>query len=117
MGGTAVDYVVDPELAEVPAAIPKMDLSDLASAGAAEQLIVEHLPKYETWIPLSVRDIGISGEQNATEVPVRLYAHAEAAGPVPALLYLHGGAFIPGTAIGARMIDDRTDAIRRLLHA
>lgn len=91
-----MDYVLDPELAAVAAALPKMDLSDLESARELERLIVGHLPQYESRIPLSIQDIAIPVEQNAAEVPVRLYAPTELSAPTPALLYLHGGAFVMG---------------------
>ena len=76
-----MDYVLDPELAAVAAAIPKLDLSDLASAREAERLMAGHIPKYEARIPLSVQDITISGQQNAAEVPARVYAPAEPLAP------------------------------------
>jgi acetyl esterase len=91
-----MDYVLDPELAAVAAALPKMDLSDLASAREAEQLIVGHLPKYEARIPLSVQDIVVPGQQDTADVPARVYAPAQRSAPVPALLYLHGGAYVMG---------------------
>ena len=106
-----MDYVLDPELAAVAAAIPKLDLSDLASAREAERLMAGHLPKYEARIPLSVQDITISGQQNAAEVPARVYAPAEPLAPVPALLYLHGGGFVMGGLLmadsTARMLVER----------
>ncbi|ORJ59686.1 alpha/beta hydrolase [Mycobacterium simiae] len=91
-----MDYVLDPELAAVAAVLPKLDLADLASARAVERLIVEQLPKYEARIPLSVRDFTVSARHHTAEVPVRVYASAEAEVPAPALLYLHGGAFVMG---------------------
>jgi hypothetical protein len=54
-----MDYVLDPELAAVVAALPKMDLSDLASARATEQLLINHLPRYELRNLLSIQDIVI----------------------------------------------------------
>ena len=85
-----MDYVLDPELAEVAATLPKVDLSDLASARAAEQLIVSHLPQYAARNPLSVRDVAISGRPGSADVQARVYAPAERPSPMPALIYLHG---------------------------
>jgi acetyl esterase/lipase len=91
-----MDYVLDPELAAVAAAIPKVDLSDLAAAREAERLMFAHLPKYEARIPLSVQDIAVPGQQNMAEVAARIYTSAECLAPGPALLYLHGGAYVMG---------------------
>ncbi len=89
-----MDYVLDPELAAVAAALPKIDLSDLASAREAERLMVGDLPKYDARIPLSVQDIAV--QQNRAAVAARVYALAERLTPGPTLLYLHGGAYVMG---------------------
>jgi hypothetical protein len=52
-------YILDPELASVAAAIPKVDLSDLAAAREAERAMAGHLPQYEARMPLSVQDATI----------------------------------------------------------
>jgi acetyl esterase len=91
-----MDYVLDPELAEVAATLPKLDLSDLASARAVEQLIVSHLPQYEARNPLSVHDVAIPGRPGSGDVQARVYAPAERPSPVPTLIYLHGGAYVMG---------------------
>jgi hypothetical protein len=64
-----VDYILDPELVAAAAAIPKTDLSDLAAAREAERLMTDHLPKYETRIPLSVQDVTIPGREGAADAP------------------------------------------------
>jgi acetyl esterase len=91
-----LDYVLDPELAAVAAALPKMDLSDLASAREAERLVVAHLPNSEAQIPLTVQDIIVAGPLGAAGVRARVYAGVERSAPTPALLYLHGGAYVMG---------------------
>ena len=91
-----MDYFPDSELAELAAALPKMDLSDLASAREAERLMVGHLPQDEPRIPLSVQNIAVPGQENTAAVAVRVYAVAERSAPGPALLYLHGGAYVMG---------------------
>jgi acetyl esterase/lipase len=96
-----MDYAFDPEaldseLAAVATVIPAMDLSDLASAREQERLLVSHLPQYESRIPLSVHDVTVPRAQNGVDVPVRLYRSAASSAPAPALLYLHGGAFVMG---------------------
>lgn len=91
-----MDYVLDPELAAVAAALPKVDLSDLAAAREAARLMFDQLPQYEARVPLIAQDINISRQQKAEGVPARVYARAEHSAPVPALLYLHGGAYVMG---------------------
>lgn len=109
-----MDYVLDPELAAIAAALPRMDLSDLASAREAERLLVGHLPTYEARTKLSIQDITVPG-QNAAEVSARVYAPAEPSPPTPALLYLHGGAYVMGglplADSTARMIVDQSGVI------
>ena len=110
-----MDYVLDPELAEMAATLPKLDLSDLASARAVEQLIVSHLTQYEARNPLSVHDVAIPGKPGSADVPARVYAPAERASPVPALIYLHGGAYVMGglplADSTARMLVDRAGVV------
>ena len=105
------DYVLEPELAAVAAALPKMDLSDLAAAREAERLLFAHLPKYEARIPLTVQDVIVPGHQSTADVAARVYAPAERLAPVPALLYLHGGAYVMGGLLmadsTARMLVER----------
>lgn len=114
-----MDYVLDPELAAVAAALPMMDLSDLASAREAERLLVGNLPTYEARAPLSIQDITVPGGQNAADVSARVYAPAEASPPVPALLYLHGGAYVMGglplADSTARTLVERIEVIRRMM--
>ena len=98
-----MDHVLDPELAAVAAALPKMDLSDLASAREAERLMVGDLPKYDARIPLSVQDIAV--QQNTAAVAARVYALAERLTPGPTLLYLHGGAYVMEGVTGPRPPD------------
>lgn len=108
-----MDYVLDPELAALAAALPKMDLSNLAAAREAARLTLSHLPKYEARISLSVRDITVPSQQNAAKVVARVYAPGERLAPRPALLYLHGGAYVmgglPSADSTARMLVERAD--------
>jgi acetyl esterase/lipase len=90
-----MDYVLDPELAAVAAALPRMDLSDLAAARESGQLLFTQA-KYDARIPLTVRDVIVPGGQSTAGVLVRVYASAERSTPEPALLYLHGCAYVMG---------------------
>ncbi|BBX65641.1 esterase [Mycobacterium saskatchewanense] len=90
-----MDYLLDPELAAVAGALPKVDLADLASARETERLLFTQLPKYQAGTPLTVQDV-VVGEHHGAEVPVRIYAPASRSAPGPALLYLHAGAYVMG---------------------
>lgn len=108
-----MDYLLDPELAPAAAAVPKMDLADLASARETEKLLTGHLPQYESQVSLSVQDAAVS--YSAADVPIRIYAPAERAAPLPGLLYLHGGAYVMGglplVDFAAQLLVDRADVI------
>lgn len=108
-----MEYVLDPELAAVAAALPKLDLSDLASAREAERHTVSHLPSYESQVPLSVQELTVP--DSAAGVPVRVYAPAQRPVALPGLLYLHGGAYVMGglpiTDSSARMLAERAGVI------
>jgi acetyl esterase len=108
-----MDYFLDSELAAVAPTLPRLDLSDLRSAREIERVAVEHLPSYEARMPLSVRDVAIPG--GPKDVPARIYAPAERSRPLPALLYLHGGAYVMGSLAlidpTSRMLVDRAGII------
>jgi acetyl esterase len=110
-GHTSMDHVLDSELAAAAETLPKLNLSDLATARKAERLMVAHLPKYEARIALAIQDITIPGNQITADVPARVYAPAERPASLPALLYLHGGAYVMGglplADNSARMLADR----------
>ncbi|PZG17034.1 alpha/beta hydrolase [Nonomuraea aridisoli] len=109
------DYVLEPELAAVAAALPRLDLTDLRAARELERQVSAHLPSYESATPLEVRDVLVPGPAQAPDVAVRVYALAQAVRPLPALLYLHGGAFVMGglalTDFPARLIADRAGVV------
>lgn len=104
-----MDHILDPELAALASALPRMDLSDLASAREAERMVAGHLPQYQAQAPLSVRDVAIP--HRPRELAARIYTPAERSGPLPGLLYLHGGAYVMGGLplidSTARMLADR----------
>ncbi len=85
-------YAYDPELAPWIAMIPDIDFSDLATLRNVDESLLEHLPAYEPPVPLTVRD-AVAGD-----VPVRVYSPADQDGPLPGLVYMHGGGFVLGSA-------------------
>jgi acetyl esterase/lipase len=110
-----VDYVLDPELAAMAPAIPRVDLSDLAATREAERLMAAHPPVYEAQAGLSVQDVAIPHRPGGGEVPARVYAPTGRSTALPGLLFLHGGAYVTGGLSGvdfrARMLADRADMV------
>jgi acetyl esterase/lipase len=88
-----VAYAFDPELAPWIAMLPNLDFTDIAALRGADEVMMEHLPPYDPPVPLTVRDTVVPGEP---DVPVRIYAPESASGPLPGLLFIHGGGFILG---------------------
>jgi acetyl esterase len=90
--------VFDPELASIVDLLPPIDLTDAVAARAAfEQLLSAlrvDIPGLET---LDVDDRLIPGWEADPEVSVRVYRPTERAGPVPAIVLIHGGGFIIGS--------------------
>jgi acetyl esterase len=91
-----MDYVLDPELAAAAPMIPAQDLTDVPGMRALARQFLEAAPRYESERGLRVEDVAIPGYQGAPEVRARVYTPSERSGPVPGLLYLHGGAFVMG---------------------
>jgi acetyl esterase/lipase len=88
-----VAYPFDPELAQWISMLPDFDYKDIATLRGADEAMMEHLPPYEPPVPLTVRDTVVPSEP---DVPVRVYAPASQDGPLPGLLFIHGGGFILG---------------------
>jgi acetyl esterase/lipase len=88
-----VAYAFDPELAPWISMLPDLDFTDIAVLRSADEAMLEHLPTYDPPVPVTVRDVVVPGEP---DVPVRVYAPADQGGPLPGLLYIHGGGFILG---------------------
>lgn len=86
-------YAFDPELAPWISMLPSFDFTDIATLRNADESMMEHLPRYDPPVPLTIRDMVVPGEP---DVPVRVYAPADQEGPLPGLLYIHGGGFILG---------------------
>jgi acetyl esterase len=106
-------YDLDPELVGFARLIPPLDLSDLAAARESTHQALSHLPGYEAARPVTVTEVEMPGGQGAPTVAGRLYVPGDRSGPVPALLYLHGGAYCMGSMAmldaPARLLVDRAE--------
>ena len=89
---------MDPELAEVLPLLPSVPFEDpqMARAGIAELLAGMHLDASVTE-RLTIEDRSVPGPPGAPEIAVRVYRPAETSGPVPGVLWIHGGGFVVGS--------------------
>ncbi|MCM6778583.1 alpha/beta hydrolase [Nocardia sp. CDC159] len=86
-------YRYDPELAEVAAARVGGSFADVAATRRNSAQTMAGLPRYRSPIDLEISDRTIPGAAGV-EVPVRIYAPRERTGPLPGVVYFHGGGFI-----------------------
>jgi acetyl esterase len=91
-----MSYPIDPELAPWVARLPNTDYTDVAAARVQMAAALASLPVRELPANVAVRDLSVPGPVGAPEVPVRVYTPTDREGPLPALLYIHGGGFTLG---------------------
>lgn len=92
------DY--DPELAAWVPRMPPVDYSDLATARSVLAAIIGRQPPYQPRNDITVRDLTVPGPDGGPAVRVRSYRPTEAAGQLPAVLYLHWGGYVFGDLDG-----------------
>ncbi|MDL4821479.1 alpha/beta hydrolase [Actinomadura opuntiae] len=88
-------YAFDPELAPWIAMIPEITLTDPVRMRQADEQLLGARPRYEPPVPVEVRDVSVPGD--GTAVPVRIFTPSAATGPLPGLVYIHGGGFVLGS--------------------
>jgi acetyl esterase/lipase len=107
-----VPYAYDPELAPFVELLPQSDFSDIHASRANLAALIAPLNAGVDTTGVTVDDRSIPGPEGAPQVPVRVYAPADAgAGARPALLDIHGGGFCSGSidmehAIAVRIASD-----------
>ncbi|GAA1565977.1 alpha/beta hydrolase [Actinomadura kijaniata] len=87
---------MDPQLAAALPDMPHVGLADPVRARAAMRELVAFLGVPEAPGHVEVADREIPGPPGAPPVPVRLYRPRNAPGPLPVLVYFHGGGFCTG---------------------
>jgi acetyl esterase/lipase len=92
---------LDPELKgaiEMMGNQPPMSFDDLAAARAGSDRMTSALKARMPDIPgIAVQDRKIPGPRGAPDVQVRVYSPQKRSGPLPALLWIHGGGYMLGT--------------------
>lgn len=86
-------YAFDPELVPWIPKLPSVDYTDVPKARLLLAEAAARAVGYEPLNPVEVTERTVPGEPG---VPVRIYRPAGLTGPVPALVYLHGGGFMLG---------------------
>ena len=86
-------FRLDPELAAITVMIPKLDLQDVVSARQLEERLIDD--GREPTPGVDHIDHQVS-RPDGTSIAVRIYRPSGLAGALPALLYIHGGAFMLG---------------------
>ncbi|MFC8042154.1 alpha/beta hydrolase fold domain-containing protein [Nocardia sp. NPDC057353] len=108
-------YAIDPELATWLPRLAPVDFGDPAGARAALRAITAAQPPYSPRRPVTSTDERVPGGDRTPPIPIRVYRPSDAAGPLPGLLYLHGGGFVLGdldtTHSTALRIADRVGAV------
>lgn len=85
---------LDPELAAISVLIPEFDLNDIVAARSLEESLA--LQDRRTQAGVTMEDLSIP-RRDGGELKLRIYRPAEADHHLPALLYIHGGAFVLGS--------------------
>jgi acetyl esterase len=92
-----MNHAYDPELAPWAPAFAQLSFADIPAARAGEADLIAALPPYDPPVPLDVDELLVPGPDGAPEVRVRRYQPADHDGPLPALVYIHGGGFVVGS--------------------
>jgi acetyl esterase len=97
---------LDPELAAIAVLLPNFDFSNLDEARRFEELL---LAQGRNPVPGILSDDAAIPRRDGGEISVRIY-RPPISGSLPAVLYIHGGAFILG---GLATEDDRCELYAR----
>ena len=89
---------LDPELAAAVTMLPEVDFSDLPAARATFDSLVGSLLADLSFNGVDVHELSVPGLGDDPDVGIRFFTPENAAGPLPVLLWIHGGGFAIGTA-------------------
>lgn len=89
-------YNIDPELRPILDLLPPFDLKEPQAMRATMDAMVGPINAELDISGITISDHNAPGAAGDPGVPVRVYQPANASGPVPGLIYLHGGGFVFG---------------------
>ncbi|MGW6655993.1 alpha/beta hydrolase [Rhodococcus sp. NPDC055024] len=92
---------LDPEFAVALTMLPKVDFSDLPATRTSYDAQVGASLADLSYDGVTLREISVPGLDDDPEITVRFFTPDTAVGPVPVLLWIHGGGFAIGTAEGS----------------
>jgi acetyl esterase/lipase len=92
-----MSHAYDAELAPWAPVFGQLSFADIPAARAGETGLLAALPPYEPPVPLEIDELHVPGPEGAPDVRLRRYRPAEPGGPLPALVYFHGGGFVVGS--------------------
>jgi acetyl esterase/lipase len=94
-------HLIDPELVSLLDTLPAVQLTNesvvqiRAMMEEMRSQMAENLPAFPD---ISVSERFVPGPQGAPDVPVLVYQPTSVAAPLPALLWIHGGGYVIGSA-------------------
>ncbi|MEU2001696.1 alpha/beta hydrolase [Rhodococcus sp. NPDC019627] len=89
---------LDPELAAAVTMLPNVDFSDLPSARATFDSLVGSLLADLSFDGVRVQELSVPGLGDDPDVGIRFFTPENSEGPLPVLLWIHGGGFAIGKA-------------------
>ncbi|MDV8065323.1 hypothetical protein R4P64_02275 [Rhodococcus sp. IEGM 1366] len=89
---------LDPELAAAVTMLPKVTFADLPTARANYDSLIGTMLADLSFDGVTLRELSAPGIDDDPEVAIRFFTPAAATGPIPVLLWIHGGGFAIGTA-------------------
>lgn len=89
---------LDPELAAAVALLPKGDFSDLPAARSAMNSLIDAFLAGLSYDNAHLQVLSVPGMGDDPDVEVRFFTPEDATGPLPLLMWIHGGGFAVGTA-------------------
>jgi acetyl esterase/lipase len=93
-------YAYDPELAPIVAALPQLDISDIAAARAQMRAMREALPPFVKPDGVTVAKRTVSGPPGDPDIELAIFRPEPQAARSPALYWIHGGGFVLGDVDG-----------------
>ncbi|TSD49890.1 alpha/beta hydrolase [Rhodococcus sp. KBS0724] len=91
---------LDPELAVALTMLPKVDFTDLPGTRATYDALIGATLAGLSYDGVTLRELSAPGLDGDPEVTIRFFTPDNTTGPIPVLLWMHGGGFGVGTAEG-----------------